>query len=189
MGDGGTKVNEAKIDVERIKEEWLLGNAVLAFVGALLMAQAWQPSDSPNEIFNLVVPTLPQLVVLAIVAVLATLSIVFALGSAIPPIRSWAIAQANSYSSFLEWLMWFMFGISLLSGLSEIPADQWWTEVLKLVGVALLLFLTFRMILRPLIAPAKWLVHLLFMILRWAWKRFVALRRNPDGGRDIDEGD
>ena len=188
MGDGGTKVNEAKIDVERIKEEWLLGNAVLAFFGALLMAQAWQPSDIPNEILNLVVPTLPQLVVLAMVAVLATLSIIFALGSAIPRIRSWAITQATSYSHFLDWLMWFVFLISLLSGLSEIATDQWWAEVLELGGVAFLLFLAFRKIVRPLINPAKWLVHLLFKVLRWAWERIVALRRKPDGEGDIDDG-
>ena len=181
-------MDKARIDVERIKEEWLLGNAVLAFVGALLMAQAWQPSEGPNEIFNLVVPTFPQLVVFAVVAFLVTLSIVFALGSAIPSIRSWAITQATSYSHFLEWLMWVAFLISLLSGLSEIPADLWWTEVLKLVGLAFLLFLAFRMIVKPLINPAKRLIHLLFRVLYWAWERLVALRRKPDAEGDVDDG-
>ena len=43
-------MSEAKIDIEQIKEEWLVGNAVVAFVGALLMAQAWEPSDVKNVI-------------------------------------------------------------------------------------------------------------------------------------------
>ena len=183
-------MNEAKIDVEQIKEEWLLGNALTAFVGALLMAQAWQPTDSASQlpILNLTLPTFPQAVILIVVGSLVILSFVFALASAVPPIRSWAILQVSPYSHYLEWLMWLAFLISLLSGLSAIPSDQWWAGVLELGGVALLLFLTFRMIVRPLINPAKWLAHSLFKFLDWAWKRIVALRRKSDGEGDIDDG-
>ena len=175
-------MDEAKIDVEQIKEEWLVGNAVVAFVGALLMAQAWQPSDSANQlpILNVTVPTLPQAVILGIVALLSISSFVLALASAIPPLRSWAIHQASPYSQFLEWLMWVAFMMSLVSALSDIPPDQWWAQALWLGGAGLLFFLAFRMMLKPLIPPAKWLVHLLFRLLRRVWRRPVVSRRQPD---------
>ena len=66
-------MSEATEDIEQIKEDWLVGNAVVAFVGALLMAQALEPSDAENviPILNLTVPTFPQAVILGIVALLA----------------------------------------------------------------------------------------------------------------------
>ena len=39
VASGPKEVGEVKIDMEQIKEEWLVSNAVVAFVGALLMAQ------------------------------------------------------------------------------------------------------------------------------------------------------
>ncbi len=55
-------MGESKVDLEQIKEEWLIGNAVVAFVGALLLAQAWEPSDAKSviPILNVTVPSLPQ---------------------------------------------------------------------------------------------------------------------------------
>ena len=168
-------MDEAKIEVERIKEEWLVGNAVVAFVGALLMAQAWEPSDVKNviPIFDVSVPTFPQAVVLGIVAFLAVLSFVLVLASAIPRIRSWAICQASPFSYLLEILMWVAFLMSLLSALAEIPPDQWWTQALWLGGAALLFFLWGRMVLRPLIPPTKRSGQMLFSLVRKIWRRLV----------------
>ena len=120
-------MSEERIDIEQIKEEWLVGSSVVAFVGALLMAQAWEPSDARSviPIFNITVPAFPQAVVLGIVAFLAALSFVLALASAIPPLRSWAIYQVSPYSQLLELLMWVAFALSLIAALSEIPPDQW----------------------------------------------------------------
>ena len=164
----GEKVSEARVDVEQIKEEWLVGNAVVAFVGALLMAQAWEPSDvkSVIPIINVTVPTFPQVVILGIVALLAVMSFVPSLASAVRPLRSWAINQAWPCSSLLEILMWVAFLFSLLSALAEIPSDQWWAEALGLGGAALLFFLLGRMVLRPLIPPAKGLGKSLFRLVR-----------------------
>ena len=170
---GPKEVGEVKIDVEQIKEEWLVGNAVVAFVGALLMAQAWEPPDSVNvlPILNVTVPTLPQAVILGIIAFLVSLSFVLALASVIPPLRSRAIHQVSPYSQVLEWLMWVAFLLSLLSALTEIPLDQWWAEALGWGGLALLFFLAFRMILKPLIPPAKWLARMLFGLAHRTWRR------------------
>ena len=59
-------MSEARIDIEQIEEEWLVGNAVVAFVGALLMAKAWEPSDVRNviPILNVTAPTFPQAAIL-----------------------------------------------------------------------------------------------------------------------------
>ena len=124
-------MGESTVDLEQIKEEWLVGNAVVAFVGALLMAQPWEPSDADNviPILNVTVPTFPQAVILGIMALLAVLSFVLVLASAVPPPRSWAIRQVSPYSQLLEQLMWFAFLMSLLAALSEVPRDEWWAEV------------------------------------------------------------
>ena len=66
-------MGKSKVDLEHIKVEWLVGNAVVAFVCALLMAQVWEPSDVKNvmPISYLTVPTLPRAVILDLVAFLA----------------------------------------------------------------------------------------------------------------------
>ena len=81
----------------------MVGDAVVAFVGALLMAQAWEPSDvkSVIPIINVTVPTFPQVVILGIVALLAVMSFVPALASAVRPLRSWAIHRVSPYSQLL----------------------------------------------------------------------------------------
>ena len=181
-------MSNADADLEQIKEEWLVGSAVVAFFGALLMAQAWEPSEAKNviPILNVTAPTFPQAVILGLVALLAVSSFALALASAIPPLRSWAIRQVSPYSQPLEMLMWLAFLMSLLSGLSEIPRDEWWTEILALGGLGLWLFLSLRMVLRPLVPLAKSLVRYLGGLPRRAWNRLVVSRRRPD---DVDDAD
>ena len=181
-------MSEAKIDIEQIKEEWLVGNAVVAFGGALLMAQAWEPSDVKNviPILNVAAPTFPQAVILGIVPFLVVLSFVLALASAVPRLRSWAINQVSPFSHFLEILLWLAFLMSLLSALSEIPRDEWWTEILELSGLALWIFLAVRMVLGPLIPPAQSLVRYVRGLVLRAWNRFVVSRRRPADANDTD---
>lgn len=181
-------MSEERTNIEQIKEEWLVGNSVVAFVGALLMAQAWEPSDARSEIpvLNITVPIFPQDVVLGIVAFLAVLSFVLALASAIPPLRSWAIYQVSPYSQLLELLMWVAFVLSLIAALSEIPSDQWWAQALWLGGAALLFFLWGRIVLRPLIPPAKWLARWLYRLVRRMWTRLRAGRQQPTDDDSTD---
>ena len=181
-------MSEAKIDIEQIKEEWLVGNAVVAFVGALLMAQAWEPSDVKNviPILNVAAPTFPQAAILGIVAFLVVLSFVLALASAVPRLRSWAIYQVSPFSHFLELLLWLAFLVSLLSALPEIPRDEWWTEVLALSGLALWFFLAVRMVRMVLIPPAQSLVRYVRGLVLRPWNRFVVSRRRPDDADDTD---
>ncbi len=182
-------MSEERINIEKIKEEWLVGNAVVAFVGALLMAQAWEPSDTKNviPILNVTVPILPQAVILGFVAFLAGSSFVLALASAIPPLRTWAIEQASPHSHVLEILMWVAFVLSLIAALNEIPPDQWWAQALWLGGAILVFFLWGRMVLRPLIPPAKWLSQRSYRLITRAWNRLVAARRSPGAAPDADD--
>ena len=175
-------MNGARIDIEQIKEEWLVGNSVVAFVGALLMAQAWEPSDAKSviPIINVTVPAFPQAVVLGIVAFLATLSFVLASASAIPPLRNWAIHQVSPYSQVLDLLMWAAFTLSLIAALGVIPPDQWWAQALWFAGAALLFFLWARMVLRPLVVPTKLFIQLLFRLVSKAGNLMAAARRSRD---------
>ena len=133
------------------------------------------------------VPTFPQVVILGIVALLAVMSFVLALASAVRPLRSWAIHQVSPYSQLLEQLMWIAFLFSLIAALGEIPPDQWWAQALWLGGAALLFFLWGRMVLRPLVPPARWLSQLVFRLVRRAWRRFGVGRQPVDSeGTDRD---
>ena len=165
-----------------------MGNSVVAFVGALLIAQAWEPSDVRNviPIINVTVPTFPQAVIIGIVTFLMVLSIVLAVASSVPRLRSWAIQHVSPLSHLLEMLLWFAFLMSLLSALSEIPRDEWWSNVLALSGIALWFLLAVRMVLRPLIPAAKWLVRYLRGLAVRAWKRFVKSRRRLDDAKTSD---
>ena len=181
-------MRDARIDIEQIKEDWLVGNAVVAFVGALLMAQAWEPSGVKNviPILNVTVPSFPQAAILGIVALLAISSFVLVLASTVPPLRSWAIRQVSPFSQLLEWLIWFAFLMSLLAALSEIPRDESWAEALALSGLALWLFLGVRMVLKPLNPPAMHLSRSLFRLVAKAGNRFVASQPRPDDADDTD---
>ena len=181
-------MGEPRVDLEQIKEEWLVGNSVVAFVGALMMAQTWEPSDvkSVIPIINVTVPTSPQAVTLGIVIFLVGLSIGFAVASSVPRLRSWAIQHVSPLWLLLDVLLWFAFLVGLLSVLSEIPRDEWWSNVLALSGIALSFFLAVRMLLRLMIPAAKWLVRYLRGLAVRAWKRFVKSRRRLDDAKSSD---
>ena len=69
-----------------IPKDWLAGNAVVAFVGALLMAQSWKPSDGVYElpIINLTIPASHETVYLALGTFLFVSS--FALSAVTPSV-------------------------------------------------------------------------------------------------------
>ena len=53
------------------KEEWLAGGAVVAFLGALMLAQTWRPTDGQYELpFSVTIPALPNPPSFTIAAVL-----------------------------------------------------------------------------------------------------------------------
>ena len=54
-----------------LKKDWLAGSAVIAFLGALMLAQTWRPPGGVYELpFNLTVPAFPDPMSFTIAALL-----------------------------------------------------------------------------------------------------------------------
>ena len=121
---------------DALKKDWLANNALLAFVGALLMGQAWQASEGTYRIFFvLTVPDYSEYVVLAIIALLFLLSVFLALGALFQRIGRYAFRSRDTFSPVLDIFVWLAFTLSWGTALSELPLDQWWTPVLLLGGI------------------------------------------------------
>ena len=134
-----------KIDLNEMKEDWLAGNAVVAFVGALLLGQAWEVSEGTVQLFRiLTVPSYTGLVLLTFIACLFCLSLALALASLVTPLQSWALSTTRSYSTVLWWVVFLSFFLSVGYAFSALPPNQWWSPALRLGGVGMLFFILFR---------------------------------------------
>ena len=117
--------------LSRLKEDWLAGNAVVAFVGALLLAQSTQLSDAAYRLpFNVTIPSLSDVAVYCLVAFLIVLSVILALASIIRPIQGWALNLNRAFSGPLSLLIWGAFILSWLEAFSNLPRDLWWSQLL-----------------------------------------------------------
>ena len=127
------------------KEDSLAGNAVVAFVGALLLAQSWRPSDGVYELpFNLTIPVLHDTVYFAIAAFLFASSFVLALASIVRPLQRWMLCTISPFSTLLALFVWVAFLASWAEAAFKLPSDRWWSGVLFLGGFAFFLFLGYR---------------------------------------------
>ena len=150
MNDCKISKEESKIGLsEDLKVEWLVSNAVLAFMGALMLGQAWQRSDGQVELFRLSIPDFSGVVQIAFIFFLFTLSFVFAVASLIPDLRSWAVGQGKGFSMMLGGIAWVAFTISWVTAIPGLPDDQWWKRVLLWGGVAMFFFIPLQTIHRP----------------------------------------
>ena len=131
-----------------LTEDWLAGNAVVAFMGALLMAQTLGPSDGDSDPpFNPPALASSDILTFSIVVFLFVLSFTLALSSLAPPLRSWALRQASPlFSPLLALLTWVAFTLGLAGAISGLPWDRWWSPVLLLGGVGFFFFLGYRMV-------------------------------------------
>ena len=128
-----------------LKEDWLAGNAVVAFVGVLLTAQSWNLSDGVYELpFNVTIPAFHDAVYLALGAFLFVSSFALALASVLPSLRSLAIRASSPLSTLMALLIWTAFIASWLGAIAELPFDQWWSVALFFGGFAFFLFLGYR---------------------------------------------
>ena len=133
--------------LSRLKEDWLAGNSVVAFVGALILAQSTQQSDAAYQLpFNVTIPSLSDVVTFCIAAFLLVSAVILAIASIIRPIQSWALAKASTYSVLLSFLIWGAFALSFLEAFSNLPSDLWWSQLLFWVGFGIFLFLGYRFI-------------------------------------------
>ena len=130
-----------------LKEDWLAGNAVVAFVGVLLVAQSWKLSDGAYELpFNLTISAFHDSVYLALGTFLFVSSLALALASVVRPLLSRAIRAGGPFSTLMVFLIWVAFIASWLGATAELPFDQWWSVVLFFGGFTFFLFLGYRLL-------------------------------------------
>ena len=133
-------------DYSALKEDWLAGNAVVAFVGVLLTAQSWSLSDGVYELpFNVTIPAFHDAIYLAVGAFLFVSSFALALASQVRPLRCRSIRASRPFSVLMGLLIWVAFIASWLGATAELPVDQWWSMVLFIGGFTFFLFLGYRL--------------------------------------------
>ena len=136
-------------ELTELKEDWLAGNAVVAFLGALLIGQSWtgilEGSESTVELFFLfTVPNYAGFVLLGLIFGFIGLSLFLALASMVPRIQYRGLRTVNSASPALAQIILASFVLSWVSSVSELPSDQWWSLVLVLIGAGMFLYVGFR---------------------------------------------
>ena len=135
------------VDDSTLKEDWLAGNAVVAFVGVLLTAQSWTLSDGVYELpFNVTIPAFHDAVYFALGAFMFVSSFALALASQARRLRCHAIRASWPFKVLMGLLIWVAFIASWLSATAELPFDQWWSMVLFFGGFTFFLFLGYRLL-------------------------------------------
>ena len=134
--------------------DWLAGNALVAFVGALMLAQSWQRADlSLGLPLNLTVPILPDFLIFPVGVSLFVLSILLALASMIGPVRDLVLSASHLFSPVLGFFTSVAFILSWLAAMSEFPINQWWSQALFWGGAGMMVFILSRTFYGPLIRP------------------------------------
>lgn len=130
------------------KEDWLFGNALVAFVGALMLTQQWQSSGGAISFYFFEVPEFAGFAIFLIIAAFFILSFFLAVASVIPLIRNFALRIGKKMSFALDFVVWIGFVLSWAAAITDLPIDQWWAEMLLWGGLALIVFMLLKMILR-----------------------------------------
>ena len=78
----------------------------------------------------------------------AALKPFLAVTSVIPVLRNVALLIGKKVSFALDFVVWIGFLLSWASSISELNLDQWWAELLLWGGLALIVFMLVRMVLR-----------------------------------------
>lgn len=134
-------------ELVEMKEDRLANFAVAAFLGSLLMGQAWgiwEGSQSTTKLLIFTVPDYSGLVLLSLVAGLFALSLFLAIASMVTPLQRWGIATTFSVAPLMLPIVWVSFTFSWLSSTLELPDDQWWAPVLFIGGFVMFLFIGSR---------------------------------------------
>ena len=128
-------MNEAEL--KEMKEDRLANFAVAAFLGSLLMGQAWgmwEGSQRATKLLMFTVPDYSGLVILVFMSSFFVLSLFLATASMVTPLHSWGLAAARSLAPMMLPIVSVSFILSWLSSTLEFPDDQWWTPVLFVGG-------------------------------------------------------
>lgn len=130
-----------------LRQDWLAGNAVVAFAGALLVAQQWQSTDAVYNLpFNLTISAIPDTGSFIVAAFLFISSFLLALASVVPPkwVPCWVIQVVSTITPTLGFFAWFVFLSGWITTVIKLPDNQWWTYVFAWGGFVMVLFLLYR---------------------------------------------
>ena len=130
------------------KEEWLFSNALVAFAGALMLTQQWQVSGGAISFYFFEVPEFAGFAIFLIIAAFFALSLFLAVASVIPLLRNVALLIGKKMSFALDFIVWVGFILSWASSISQLDLALWWAELLLWGGLALIIFMLVKMILR-----------------------------------------
>ena len=136
-----------------IKSDWLVNNAVVAFFGALLVAQTPRSTDSTTELISgFSIPSIPIWWTNSAIAFLVAISLILVLATFFSLLRRWIFQHPVLLAPTLELLMWVAFITGFSQSLQELPKDQWWSKPLIYGGLVFMLFLPVRSIIN-LVSP------------------------------------
>ena len=144
-------MNKAKL-VE-MKEDKLANTAIVAFLGSLLMGQAWgiwEDAERTTKLLMFTVPDYSGLVIFTFMTILFVLSIFLATASMLASLRHWGLAVADWVKPTMIPVLLTSFVLSWLSSTLELPHGQWWVPVLLFGGFVMFIFIGFRSILDTL---------------------------------------
>ena len=132
-------------EAARFTKDWLLSNALTAFVGALMLEREWNRLEDTIKVLYIVeVPDYVGTIIFSVMAVLFILSIVLATASIIPLLRGLAVRVGRRFSRLLGSLTLASFILSWTSAISTLPLDEWWSLYLIVGGLLLIVLVTLK---------------------------------------------
>ena len=151
-------------ELAEMKEDRLANFAVAAYLGSLLMGQAWGMWEGSQRTTKLLVFTVPDysgLVIFTFMASFFALSLFLATASMVMPLQRWGLSATRSVAPFMLPIVSVSFILSWLSSTLELPSDQWWAAVLFVGGFVMFLFIGFRRTLTSLFRFVRQRVRLI----------------------------
>ena len=115
-------MNEAEL--KEMKEDRLANFAVAAFLGSLLMGQAWgmwEGSQRTTKLLMFTVPDYSGLVILALMGSFFVLALFLAAASMVTPLQRWGLPTTFSVAPIMLPIVWVSFIFSWLSSTLELP--------------------------------------------------------------------
>ena len=138
-------MNKAKL-VE-MKEDRLANTAIVAFLGSLLMGQAWgmwEGSGRATNLFMLTVPDYSGLVIFTFMVGLFGLSLFLGTASIVTPFQRWGLVATDWVKPIMVPILLTSFVLSWSSSTLELPHDQWRSPFLLIGGFAMFIFIGFK---------------------------------------------
>ena len=137
------------MNYQRLRSDWLAKNAVVAFVGVLLLGSALQSPTDHLTIFNrFEIPHAPDFVTAGFILALFALAVFLASASVINLLQPWALKISPAVQPYLDMFLLIAYLLGFLTNATKLLYNQRWAYVLLFGGFAFFLFLITRSILR-----------------------------------------